>query len=362
MLPNPVFVETTALGWSDRASMAQDAAPVAEALRDMAGSLQVALNAMDDLRQVQGELRARAATTLTGAEQAHMAAKSGRRDLDSLAATMEQVQTAVSRLESFAAVIAELHRKTTGIEDIAFQSNLLAINAAIEAASAGERGKGFNVVATAMRDLSRQSKQAAEEIGSALDDCRQELLAIADQARTAVEDNRQAVDHIVERFGEVSAQTEATRQSAREISETTGAQGHQLQCTYETLRNRCEEHSGVAADLIGVLTGRTVVDLSPDQAQQDLQRFRIVDVRSADEFVGELGHIPGAELITLGDDLAERLAAGDLRGPHLFVCRKGGRSARAASIALRTGYTDVYNLVGGMEAWRAAGLSVAYAP
>ncbi|MCX7089078.1 MAG: rhodanese-like domain-containing protein [Methylococcales bacterium] len=79
--------------------------------------------------------------------------------------------------------------------------------------------------------------------------------------------------------------------------------------------------------------------------------MKIIDVRRKDEFNGDLGHINGAELICLQENFEGRIQRLNKDVPHLFVCRSGGRSARAARIALAHGFTKVYNMEGGMLAW-----------
>jgi rhodanese-related sulfurtransferase len=83
----------------------------------------------------------------------------------------------------------------------------------------------------------------------------------------------------------------------------------------------------------------------------------VVDVRGADEFVGPLGHIAGAvnvPLPELGGRLAELTARG---GPMVMVCKTDRRSSAAAEQLRGAGASDVMVLRGGMEQWRALGLS-----
>lgn len=83
----------------------------------------------------------------------------------------------------------------------------------------------------------------------------------------------------------------------------------------------------------------------------------ILDVRGPDEFDGELGHIPGALNIPVGD-IANRLneikALGDK--PVIMVCKTDRRSARAAELLKDENFADVRVLRGGMERWRQDGL------
>ena len=86
-----------------------------------------------------------------------------------------------------------------------------------------------------------------------------------------------------------------------------------------------------------------------------LSDFKIIDVRSNEEFTGELGHIENAKLVTLGPELEEFLNSSDKHRPLIFVCRSGGRSAQATKIALQAGFDEVYNMAGGMMQWNALG-------
>jgi sulfur dioxygenase len=91
-----------------------------------------------------------------------------------------------------------------------------------------------------------------------------------------------------------------------------------------------------------------------DPAQ--LTGLRLIDVRSAEEYTGELGHIQNAELVTLGPELQHFLESSDREQPILFICRSGARSGRATDFALSLGYKQVFNMEGGMMLWNQLGL------
>jgi len=93
-----------------------------------------------------------------------------------------------------------------------------------------------------------------------------------------------------------------------------------------------------------------VQDIDPKELFEFKDKVEIVDVRQPDEFVGELGHIPGAQLLVL-DTLAQKIDQLSKDKTLVFVCRSGGRSARATSYALGQGFTHVFNLKGGMLLW-----------
>jgi rhodanese-related sulfurtransferase len=96
-----------------------------------------------------------------------------------------------------------------------------------------------------------------------------------------------------------------------------------------------------------------VLDIDPSELREKKTQVQIVDVRRPEEWVGELGHIPGAELVTL-DTLPDRIDELPKNRPIVFVCRSGGRSGQATAFAKSNGFEHVFNMQGGMIAWNKA--------
>ena len=86
-------------------------------------------------------------------------------------------------------------------------------------------------------------------------------------------------------------------------------------------------------------------------------RPRVIDVRQPDEFTGELGHIPGAELVPLAT-LESAAKDWPRDGALVVACRSGARSAKAAAALGAMGFTKITNLEGGTQAYGDAGLPV----
>lgn len=105
-----------------------------------------------------------------------------------------------------------------------------------------------------------------------------------------------------------------------------------------------------------VSSARSKIDeISVDDVARREAHVRVVDVREPDEFHGELGHIPGAELVPLAT--VEAAAKGWKRAdPLIMVCRSGRRSLHAAELLIGLGFAGVKNMRGGMVEWNAAHL------
>jgi len=98
-----------------------------------------------------------------------------------------------------------------------------------------------------------------------------------------------------------------------------------------------------------------VEDIDPREVWEQRSNLALIDVRRPDEYTGELGHAPGANLIVL-DNLPQQITELPKDRSIVFICRSGSRSASAAAFAKENGFDQVFNMKGGMLLWNELGL------
>jgi methyl-accepting chemotaxis protein len=119
---------------------------------------------------------------------------------EAVARTIEGMKAVSDNMENTARVITGLGKRSQEIgrileviEEIADQTNLLALNAAIEAARAGEAGRGFAVVADEVRKLAERSVEAAKEIGDVVRQVQQDTTDAVEVARSGAAEAKQGI-------------------------------------------------------------------------------------------------------------------------------------------------------------------------
>ena len=138
--------------------------------------------------------------------------------LGEVSEVMGFVQGTEEKLVGFVDSVRSVERLTAGIREIAQQTNLLALNAAIEAARAGEHGRGFAVVADEVRNLARRTASITQEIENLTHSIRGGSQQVGEEMQRAVE-HIGRVDNLVGEACEFLGTTSGTLQKVREISE-----------------------------------------------------------------------------------------------------------------------------------------------
>ncbi|RWX53724.1 methyl-accepting chemotaxis protein [Photobacterium chitinilyticum] len=253
-----------------------------ERVTDQQNDVNQIATAIHEMSATSGEVANHAEMTATAAQASTSACEQGQQVIgqnrDAITSLANQVQDAATVIHELESNAQGINQILSTIQGIAEQTNLLALNAAIEAARAGEQGRGFAVVADEVRVLSQRTHDSTEEIRSMIDSLQKNTHQAVDSMQTSTELAGQSVDyaeaaseslnqitHTITEISDMATHIASAAEEQRAVSEDISRNTQAIKDVSDHLAKQTAEVT---------LSSREMND-SAETMRQDVSRFRV---------------------------------------------------------------------------------------
>ncbi|AJE04364.1 methyl-accepting chemotaxis protein [Geobacter pickeringii] len=227
---------------------------MADGAEQVAGQAGSVATASEEMAATSMEIARNCVTLADGSQTASRSAESGATVVLETVSVMgriaDRVTAAARTVESLGARSDQIGEIVGTIEDIADQTNLLALNAAIEAARAGEQGRGFAVVADEVRALAERTTKATKEISLM-------IKAIQQETRGAVSSMEDGVHEVERGTGEAARSGDALREILDQVNAVTVQIGQ--------IATAAEQQTSTTSEISGSI--QNITDAAHDTAR-----------------------------------------------------------------------------------------------
>ena len=208
--------------------------------------------------------------------------RQGNQNVTEMVGEIHSVQEAVNQIANSVKEFVDSTRAIAGmtqqVKEIADQTNLLALNAAIEAARAGEQGRGFAVVADEVRKLAEKSAQSANEIDRVTNSLNQKSTHVEATVQAGLRSLQTTQEHIERVSTVLNEAGEAVTQSSHGVNDIAASVGEQSLASTEIARNvekiaqmSEENHAAVESNTQGIVR----LEQLASELQAAASRFKV---------------------------------------------------------------------------------------
>jgi len=219
---------------------------------ETATSVSETTTTIEEVQQTAVIANQRAQSLIESSQKAADSAEKGKESVLEVIDAIRKIDQQMTIISETVVKLTEQNRTigeiTSFVSDIADQSNLLAVNAAIEAAKAGEHGRGFTVVAQEIRSLADQSKKATKQVKDILNDVNKSVIqavVVTEQASRTVENGLKLVQQSGEVIDLLAENVENAANASIQISSSSHQQMagmDQIVPAMENIKNASEQN------------------------------------------------------------------------------------------------------------------------
>lgn len=188
-------------------------------------------------------------------------AQEGGRVVESVVATMDDIQRSSQRIADIISLI----------DGIAFQTNILSLNAAVEAARAGDQGRGFAVVASEIRTLAQRSAESAKEIKAIVDDSTSKVshgAGLAKKAGQTMGEIVSSVENVTTIMAEIAQASKEQSLGIEQVNQTIVHMDSTTQQNAALVEESAAAATSMASQAVGLSSAIAAFQVEGGQARQ----------------------------------------------------------------------------------------------
>lgn len=213
-----------------------------ESAQEQAQEIGTTNDLLDTFLQLSEQISEQARGVQKTAQEAADISETGQEAIQQTLHSMDDIRQQVEVIGETIVTLARLTRRIdeiiSSVSEIATQSNLLALNASIEAARAGVHGRGFAVVADEVRVLAQQSTQSASQVRD-----------ILNEIQNAMKDTVRATQQGIENVDSGVSKTRETSDVILQLAETVRASREAVVSIYDVIRQQADGMEGIAISM-----------------------------------------------------------------------------------------------------------------